>query len=348
MPISIHPIRLLSCLLIAIYSLSITSSVLFAQTIAPQLFEYQTPKAEIGILKAPKACDRFEPSGVAYVHDRLWVVSDRDGWIASYDYPFKTEGKNKAKSAFQLNIPSDERTKWEGIESDEKGGFYLLEAISKSIWHCPSPLDGCKDFKKVEIDKISLALNDSSKRFAEDLNYMMLESVAMLPKQNQLFLGVRGYNLKTQGFSPSALILDHLGQVVLQAQQGLEKNGKHYSLSGLTVEEHHDDYHFWMTWSFEKEDDRTRNGVDGYLMVATISKKDWLAGKRIDVKQDLKTCVHFPYKPEGIAVAGEDIVLVFDEDKDRKTKKKENGEGFELTKKQDYVWRMKRGACLGR
>lgn len=325
------------------------NSIVCAQSSQPQsspILEYDTPKAELGILKAPKACDRFEPSGVAYLNDLLWVVSDRDGWIAGYAYPFKTEKKNKAKHSFQLNIPGDERTKWEGIEADEKGGFYLLEAISKTIWHCPSPLDGCQGFKKVEIEKISLSLGDSFKKLGDDLNYMMLESVAMLPKQNQLFLGVRGYNLKSKGFTASALILDHLGQVVLQAHQGLEKNGKHYSLSGLTVEEHLDDYHFWMTWSYEQEDDRTKKGVDGYLIVATISKKDWQSGKRIDVKQDLKTCVHFPFKPEGITLAGEDVVLVFDEDKDRKTKKKEGGEGFELTKKQDYIWRMKRGGCL--
>ncbi len=282
------------------------------------------------LLKANKGNDRFEPSGVAVIDDFAWVVSDRDGWVVAYEIDaLQKGGKHKAKKALQLNIPGGGRTKWEAVEWDGKRGLYLLEAISRSIWYCPTVDDQCKGLVQKDSTLVQNHLNEIyQKKLGSDLNYLMLEGLALDIQKDELYLGLRGFHSKSKGYTPSSLLISLKGNLILSMDQGLEIDGVSYGLSGVTMHREGSKLYFWMTWSFENESDTTQKGVGGKLIQWVVDESE-LKGEL--KKEQLKLCHSFAYKPEGISVFENKIIVVFDEDKDRK-------KDFHLTKKQDYAW----------
>jgi len=97
--------------------------------------------------------------------------------------------------------------------------------------------------------------------------------------------------------------------------------GRAYGLSGMVVEAEE----IWMTWSYEDEG-HSQESVAGLLMLSRMDPKGGAWGKP-------QLCEALEGKPEGIALWRDQLIIVFDQDRDRKG----GPEGFPLRPDQDFA-----------
>jgi hypothetical protein len=300
---------------------------------------------QLPILHAMKGIKRWEPSGAAVIGETLWIISDRGARLARYTLPLQ-KGKNKVLDAWKLKPDLDHRIKWEGLEADTQGRLWLLEAISRSVWLCDQPRLGCPKLKRVDLGMMNQKMDPI---VPKDFKYIMFEAIA-IDAQGPL-VGVRGFNDKQKGLTPWSLLVRPNSNLLMSQSQGLLWQGKSYGLSGAHFD--HTAKGFWITWSYEDESKNTKNSVAGLLSFLPLSKKvslpqsssknnqkitPSLQANLPNFPEDLKLCMQFPLKPEGVTRWKDQIIIVFDEDKDRKGGKNHQGDQFALKRSQDYAW----------
>ena len=84
----------------------------------------------------------------------------------------------------------------------------------------------------------------------------------------------------------------------------------------------------WTTWSSEREDSVRSRDLFGLIAHSTAKGPSWSAPR---------ICHRFQAKPEGIARWRDQLIVVFDEDLDRKGGMIPS-DRFPLAANEDYVW----------
>lgn len=310
------------------------------------------------LISGPKQVTRWEPSGVVSSSEGLWVVSDREGWITYYTLPLSPKD-NQPKLAFQLKPKIENRIKWEGLEwayndAGEVTALLLLEAISRSIWHCDSPHEGCPRLNPLPMEPLNQQLNQAVPR---PFKYIMFEGLAFY--QQEYLIGVRAFQDKEKGLSPWSLLANQKGELSLDARTPLEYEGKTYGISGATFDSKLKG--FWLTWSYEEEAGSTREAVRGLLTFSplreeanqaeTANQEQLRKGTRLidhEIGKGTQLCAIFHMKPEGVTVNDQDqLFVVFDEDLDRKDDETPQTNGrFKLKDHQDFIYQASTKSLL--
>lgn len=271
------------------------------------------------VLVAPEGVDRWEPSGATVLNDRLWVATDREGFVAAYPLPLK-EGPNTPDQSIKL-VPTNsdgqplESIKWEDVSPDLQGGFYLLESRARQVWHCKNPQEGCTQFESVDVEKQNA---DISTDFEATPSYFGMEALAF--DGQVLWMGSRHVAYQENELAhPYVIVTSGNGPIRLTP---IEKDGRRYALSGFAYA----DNQLWQTWSFEGEGD-TKEDVSGFLALSSIGAEGQFSEPKI--------CRTFEGKPEGVAIYNDKLIIVFDMDKARKHKGDDRF--FELDPNEDYA-----------
>ncbi len=224
----------------------------------------------------------------------------------------------------------------------------MLEAISRSVWRCEDPEEGCTRLTRLNLDSLNSVLDNA---VPNPFKYIMFEAIALF---DQPYVGVRGYHDKQRGLTPWSLMASLDGAMLLDARDPLIVDDRVYGLSGATYDAQQKG--FWLTWSHEAENISTRKSVSGLLTFSPLqvaknkqgeSKKAAAStleyGKTRIQHRDatqFKICAHFQLKPEGVSVSETGMLfVVFDEDLDRKSDEENHqGQYFPLLNNQDYVY----------
>lgn len=265
-------------------------------------------------LVAPDSMDRWEPSGATVRGDRLWIVNDREGWLAAYGLPLKP-GANAPAMAFALT-PNPGRIKFEGLAPYGDGGLLILETINRAVWRCPAPDAGCPDLEAVPV---TAALDKLEATVPEPAQYTAYEAIAS--RGEQVWVGSRGYQTADDVFHPWAIITDPQGHMAYDGQPWVV-DGRAYGLSDLS----RDGDALWMTWSFEAPGGTT-DDVSGLLARAELDAQG-MPGAPV-------LCRRLRGKPEGIARYGDQLLVIFDQDADRKDPA--DPTRFPLRRNEDFV-----------
>lgn len=280
------------------------------------------------VMEAPAKVRRWEPSGAAVRGDLLWVVNDREGYLAAYQLPL-TPGVNTVQRAFTV-LPHEGRVKWEAIAPSGDAGLLLLEAISRTVWRCADPGDGCRTLERVPIDNANAVVDDA---VPEPPEYITFEGLAA--QGERVLLGVRGYLPEAGGdedFRAWSFVVDPTGRHVYDGA-AWQHEGRAYGISALAL----DGSTLWMTWSYELDSDATVDGVAGLLARAEIDPETGLPGTPT-------LCRALAGKPEGVAVWGRDhLVVVFDNDLRRKDPAREDA--FPVAGNQDFATVVRKADC---
>lgn len=279
------------------------------------------------VLKAPSGVDRWEPSGAAVVDQTLWVVNDRKGWLAGYRLPLEL-GANRPTIAHRLR-PALKRVKWEGAAPDGAGGIWLLEAYSRAIFHCPNPTDGCPELVRESLPGINAEID---RRLPGPVEYVVLEGLAV--DGDVIRIGTRGYVPKgspTYVFHPWPLVFLRGGGVAFDGAPW-RREGRDYGISAMAS----DGDTLWMTYSYEDELDHTRRGVAGLLVRAAVDSKTGRVAHPV-------LCRTLVGKPEGLAVMGERLVVIFDNDLGRKSVS--DPERFGIDRAEDFARVIEKSSC---
>jgi hypothetical protein len=255
------------------------------------------------VLEAPRGVDRWEPSGDAVLANDLWVVNDRDGWIAAYPLPLHP-GVNTPDHSYALKTGLP-RTKWEDAAPAPDGGLLLWEAVSRTLWHCGDPAAGCPDLAQVDSEAFRKALDAA---LPVPVEYVTVEGFAR--QGDRTWVATRG--LVPRGQDPKTAfecwprLFGAQGPLAAFDGKPWMLDGHPYSISGLAL----DGDTLWMTWSYEAAADDSRDGVAGLLARAKLGP-DGQPGPP-------ELCRRFVGKPEGVALWNHELVVVFDDDLARK------------------------------
>ena len=296
-------------------------------------------------LRGAEGVSKWEPSGVVALGERLWVVSDKDGWLASYPLPLP-EGSISPLSTAQLAPPGPTRVKWEALEAYPEGGLTLLEAISRTVWWCRDPEAGCPQLTPLPMEALNPALNHAAPL---PFRYLMFE--ALLSTPSGLWIGTRGLNAKPSGSSAGGLYPwsvwgqvtgEGAPQVVSPLEGAWTFEGRRYGLSGASAdvggESGEQGAGVWLTLSYEDEDAEGREAVSGLLVYAHLPlTPDQLSGPQ----PSAHLCARFSLKPEGVTLNSDGRpIVVFDQDSDRKRQvaTQDEPQRFKLDQTEDYVW----------
>ena len=309
-------------------------------------------------ISGPKGVKRWEPSGVVSEGKHLWVVSDREGWLARYQLPL-SQGVNHPTSAYQLQPELKHRVKWEGLawerdQDQEITALLLLEAISRSVWRCPKPDLGCPELTQEPLGHINSRIDQS---IPSPFKYVMFEALA---HRAEPIIGVRGYQDRSRGLIPWSVLASSRGQMLMDARASFALDQKHYGMSGATYDAKRRGY--WITWSYEDEAGSTQDAVGGILSFAPLHAQPQSAlGSTPALRLSMGThhvsspghdafeiCARFNLKPEGVTLnAAGDLFIVFDEDLDRKQgdatpqgQTERLQRRFALNDNEDFIWRL--------
>lgn len=259
-------------------------------------------------LSAPAGVPRWDPSAAAVAGSLLWVANDRDGILAAYNLPL-VSGANAPVQTLTVR-PGGVTPKWESMRREDAGTFLLLNATGNTVWRCDLA-NGCVNPVSVNIANAVNALGAATR----------LESI--IPVPGHLILGSRATPSKVADEAGLAITLGNLSP-----------DGRTYQLSDTLFT----GGRFYMTWSYEGAG-TTLSDVAGVLAVA-----DPDANGRPN-PATLRICRMLPGKPEGVDSWGELLVVVFDQDDDRKAKGAVDPNRFELLSTEDFATVIPRGAC---
>ncbi|MCB9529585.1 MAG: hypothetical protein H6701_14555 [Myxococcales bacterium] len=246
---------------------------------------------------APVGITRWEPSGGVVRGDRLWVVNDRDGWIAAYALPL-APGRNAPVAAHRLPV-QDGPIKFEAVAPAGREGLYLLETLNRGVWRCDAPDAGCPAVARVEAGDVFAALEET---LPVPVKYLTYEALAA--ERDHLWIGSRGYEALDGRFTPWVVVGEPGGRTSYDGP-GWVVEGRSYGLSDLL----RDGDGFWMTWSSEGEGDG-RDDVAGLLA--------WAPATRDGRPGAPQLCRTLPGKAEGVARHRDALLVIFDEDLARK------------------------------
>ncbi len=355
-------------------SQSLNSNVTESKPAKNSMVQVKAADSKIKLIKSlktkisgPKQVSRWEPSGIVSSQEGIWVVSDREGWITYYKLPL-TKGDNTPHLSHKLSPKLKNRIKWEGLEwerneAGEVTALLLLEAISRTVWRCDAPHEGCPRLDKVTLEPFNTLLNNAVPR---PFKYIMFEGLAV--HQKDVLIGVRAFQDKELGLKPWSLLANLNGELMLDARSPLTYEGKEYGMSGITFDAEHQG--FWMTWSYEDEEGSIQESVKGLLTFAPLKyakgsksktskskaseqgKNLEFGPKRLDHTLNVgsQICAVFQMKPEGVSVNEKgDLFVVFDEDLDRKdAESHQETKRFPLEDNQDFIYHSTSKALLNR
>lgn len=295
-------------------------------------------------LKAPQGVDRWEPSGVIAAlkdgEEALWVVSDKNGWLARYSLPLSL-GDQQPEVAFQLQLSPLQKVKWEGLAWEKSeagtGSLLLLEAFSRSVWRCSDPDQGCKDIVRVGTHDYNPALN---KTVPSPFRYIMFEALAYLEEP---IIGIRGYHDRAEGLTPWSMLFEiNSHKVRRDHRDGLTYQSRRYGISGAQYDAQRRG--LWITWSYEREEGATVDAVSGLLTFTSLDpladqahKISELSAEHAQSSRPL-LCAYYKLKPEGVTLSSQDeLILIFDNDMDRKGGRQSSEAQFPLDPSEDYA-----------
>lgn len=287
-------------------------------------------------LGAPKGLDRFEPSGAAVVDGVLWVVNDRDAWLVGYaltDLPPAGTGVSAADGPPPRLTPkharllTEKKSKFEGLSPEASGGMLAVETFGSQVFRLGLPLIGpvAPAPELLNVDEARDALQAD---VALGYHWITWEAVARAP-DGRVLVGRRSYNAAGQGpnaFTPAPRVAAADGALAaIGPSEGWKVGDRVFSLSDMAAVE--DGY--WMTLSFE---DDTRHGAASVAGLLAFAPRDPQTG----LPGPVRLCGALPGKPEGVAVWGRQLFVVFDHDADRK--RGGDNAAFELDRDEDLLW----------
>jgi hypothetical protein len=319
------------------------------------------------VLEAPKNIDRWEPSAAVVIGDRLWVANDKPfkdddgtrGVLAAYDLTtLKTWNQLRAeckknKDLQQGKCDGNKPVKVAYISGGKKieagglreGNGVWWDTIGNKNFVCLGPKQ-----EQCSLNKPSRPSDEDLRKLVqtkagvppEDLMYVTVEALAVMGNQN--WVGVRKYKIKSSDQVVYwTAIVDHKGDLVWGGGK-LALDGKLFAVSDLFAESGG----LWVTLSHEKlgKDNTKREDVDGRLAWVKLTDDGSMHSMRLCMEQNQagKPLV-LAGKPEGIAVFGEKLVVVYDNDKDRKEGKPKAGNGFPIRTNQDYLELIQKPNC---
>lgn len=269
----------------------------------------------------------WEPSAAEVVGGRLWVADDKHGQIVPFKLPLQAVNDPDGPA---IELPTQAK-KLEALAATADGkGLIAWEVIGGQVVRCPTP-EGCNT-GPVSTPAVKAAARGLAEGEDRDVEYVNLEGMAR--RGDRLYFGVRQYRRKAGGVDiPWSVILTDEGLPVGfgAPRPFIDAQGRAYGISSLAV----DGDHLWVVWSFEAEG-AARSDVRGYLTRAPIQPDGTL--------WPLQRCRALPDgKPEGLAVWGEKLVVVFDNDRDRKGPAAP--EKFRLNPNQDFVEIIDKPEC---
>jgi hypothetical protein len=337
------------------------------QALAKDQIQPLVPQPHPFVLEAPKNIDRWEPSAAVVIRDRLWVANDKPvkaddrTWsvLAAYDLttlkPWDQlraackKNKDRQKGKCDGNKPIDVAF-ISGGNKIEAGGLLKGNGVwwdtigNKNVVCLGHKQEPCafnrlsrpsdKDLRKLVQTKAGVPL--------KEIEYVSVEGLAM--KGNQNWVGVRKYKKKSSKEEVYwTAIVDHKGAVVWGGGK-LALDGNLFAVSDLFA----DSNGLWVTLSYEKlgENNDKRKDVDGRLAWVKLTDDGSLHSMRLCMDQNhgSKPLV-LAGKPEGIAVFGKKLVIVYDSDQDRKEGKPKEGKGFPIRNNQDYLELIQKPNC---
>ena len=220
------------------------------------------------------------------------------------------------------------RIKWEGLAPHGEKGVMMLEAISRAVWTCADPEGGCPVLEPLDIAKANQQIEAM---LPGPVAYYSLEGIAS--KGDQILLATRGLMPEDAGeddFRPWPVVVKPTGESVYDGKPW-NNGGKDFGISDIAL----DGDVLWLTWSHEVESNNTSEGVAGILGRAALDPKTGLPGPP-------KACTELKGKPEGLAVHGDNLVVVFDNDRARKGT---DPSRFAITPAQDFARVVPKSAC---
>ncbi len=291
------------------------------------------------IIQAPEGVERWEPSGAAVLGDTLWVADDRDGKIAAYALPLKA-GVNTPTAHHQLTADTlapvrdgllqkrlppmiakllRKRLKFEGMARAKGGGLLILESISRTVFRCADPAAGCPQVEAVDVegahDKL-LSLLDGP------VAYFAIEGLATVG--DRVLLGTRGRKPKggdENDFQAWPFVLSAGGAHAYDGKPWVIGEKPH----GISDLAHHAG-DLWMTWTYEMDSKDTKDGVASVLAMAELDE---------GLPERPEVCRSFEGKAEAVAVWGDKLIVLFDNDRARK--KRGDPTRFDVDANQDFV-----------
>ncbi|MBU0550039.1 hypothetical protein KKB55_17420 [Myxococcota bacterium] len=265
------------------------------------------------ILKAPEGVDRWEPSGAAVIGDHLWIASDRGGHIARYRLPLQPVNLPDVAHALR---PHPGQVKWEGLAAHGEV-LYLLEAYSRQVWRCAAPEAGCPDLQPATPIAARWA-----KVIGAPTPYLGLEALSV-DQAGALWTGSRGWVIDGR-FEPQPRLL---GPTRGWRWAPPMIDGHPLGLSGAA----HGEGALWTTWSLEIE--ASEGALNGLSLRAEVAGLLARAPITNGVIGPARVVARFSAKPEGVALWGTRVIVVFDEDMRRKGR----WGGFHLSPAEDYA-----------
>ncbi len=264
------------------------------------------------ILSAPAGSAAWEPSGAAVVGNTLWVANDKDGVLAAYALPLALGPNAPIRSmVVRPNGVPAAQMKWEGLRWEPATGTFLLLNVynnATAVWRC-DPATNCATQTSVNVAATVTALGAGTR----------LESIA--PTPTHLILGTRASPSKT---ADEAGVVSNFGNP--------SPDGRAFQMSDALYL----DGRFYMTWSYEGGG-ATLNDVAGFLAVTELDAN----GRPNPLR--FRICKTLAGKPEGFDVWGDDFVVVFDEDGNRKGLA--DATKFALRATEDFAALVPRGVC---
>jgi hypothetical protein len=325
------------------------------------------PQPHPYVLEAPKNIDRWEPSAAVVIGDRLWVANDKPvkagdrtwGVLAAYDLTAiktwkqlraackknkdlkegKCDGNKPVDVAFIAGgnkIEAGALLKGDGVWWDTIGNKNVVCLGHKqelcAFDRLSRPSD--KDLRKLVEAKAGVN--------PKDLEYVTVEALAVIGNQN--WVGVRKYKKKSSEKEVYwTAIVDHKGALAWGGGK-LALDGKLFAVSDLFA----DSDGLWVTLSYEKlgKDNDKREDVDGRLAWVELTDDGSLLSMRLCMDpNNASQPLVLAGKPEGIAVFGEKLAVVYDSDKDRKEGNPKDGNGFPIRSNQDYLELIQKPNC---
>lgn len=291
-----------------------------AAPVADRLVDPQTIR-----IAAPDGVDRWEPSGGAIIGDRLWVANDRGGWLAAYALPLEP-GRNTPVVAHAI-AANEGRIKFEGLAPVGDGGLLLLETMKRSVWRCADPEAGCPDLQRLPMDA---ALDRLEAAVPKPVRYITYEAIAA--RGDRIWVGSRGYETLDERFHPWAIVAGPHDRTFYDGRPW-RVGGRAYGLSDMAD----DGDWMWMTWSHESPGSAAAD-VAGLIARAPIAA-DGTLGRPV-------LCYSVAGKPEGIVHHGDTLLVIFDQDGDRKDPT--DPTRFPLAQDEDIVLRLPAACPDGR
>ncbi len=300
---------------------------IYATTDLRQRTEYRTFKI--------RANDKFEPSGIAQIADSNYFIVVNDKGRENRQFVvFHLSDDGSLQEAKGWGYPETiDAKKFEAItRSREKPHvFFAITAFDRNInrdrYRQFVRIEASTEQRRLNVKPIELYPPDQyvAERLGQD--WAKVEAIALSPDERYLLVGIRaiGSSHRSPGYGVTILQYD-MGDLAAKPQLVLDIDlaelvGRPEGVSSLEFSAEHDKY--LLLTSLEDETYPIPRGqVGGHL---------WVLDRHLPKYGELRGWydldpVEFSHKPEGVeAVSDNTVIVVFDDDSDRKSETGSNG-----------------------